>query len=243
MTSPKVRELTLVRKQTITPNMLRITLGGADMKDFPSDQESAYVKLLFPRESESRPLMRTYTVRAQREQEIDIDFVIHADGGPAATWAIEADIGSRILVGGPGPKKLVDTAADWFLIVGDMTALPAISVNIEQLPDNARGYVAIEVISEADIQDLNPPENIDIHWVINPHPGVNNDLLFEKVTQLPWLNGRPSVWSACELGSMRKLRDHFRAQPQLDKNDLYISSYWKLGCNEDEHKAIKRTLS
>ena len=38
------------------------------------------------------------------------------------------------MVSGPGPKKLVDMNADWFLIAGDMSALPAISVNLEKLP-------------------------------------------------------------------------------------------------------------
>ncbi|WLQ16282.1 siderophore-interacting protein [Hahella aquimaris] len=243
MSRPAPRELTLVRRQSITPNMLRVTLGGDGIANFPADQESAYVKLMFPRDGEQRPLMRTYTVRAQREDEIDIDFVIHEDGGPASTWAIQAEIGSQILIGGPGPKKLVDADADWFLVIGDMTALPAISVNLEQLPSNARGYVVIEVISEADIQPLKTPANLDVHWLINPHPGVDSNLLLNKVRDLPWLQGRPSVWCACELNSMRQLRDHFRAQEGLQKSDLYISSYWKLGVSEDEHKVLKAALN
>jgi hypothetical protein len=39
---------------------------------------------------------------------------------------------------------------------------------------------------------------------------------------------------------MRKLRDYLRGQMGLGGDDLYISSYWKHGLIEDEHKEIKR---
>ena len=43
-----------------------------------------------------------------------------------------------------------------------MAALPALSVNIERLPGNARGYVAIEALSEEDIQELPAPEGVKL---------------------------------------------------------------------------------
>lgn len=243
MNKPAPRELTLIRKQQLTPNMLRVTLGGTGMQTFPADQASAYVKLMFPQHGAARPAVRTYTVRAQRETEIDIDFVVHQDAGPAASWAMNAPPGDSILVGGPGPKKQVDHQADWFLILGDMTALPAIGVNLAQLPTNARGYAVIEVICEDDIQPLSVPDGIEVHWQINPQPGQNSGALLDKVRQLPWLGGRPYVWCACELTSMRQLRDHFRSRPELDRDNLYISSYWKLGVKEEEHKRLKQALT
>jgi len=243
MSRPAPRELTLLRKRQVTPNMLRLTLGGSGMETFPADQASAYVKLMFPAADNARPTVRTYTVRAHRDNEIDLDFVIHQDAGPASSWAMSAQAGDKVLVGGPGPKKMVDNNADWFLIVGDMTALPAISVNLEQLPRDARGHAVIEVIDEADIQSLDAPANIEIHWQLNPHPGIHHSCLLDKVRQLPWSSGRPCVWCACEFSSMRNLRDHFRTIPELDRSNLYISSYWKLGAREDEHKELKRALA
>ncbi len=101
----------------------------------------------------------------------------------------------------------------------------------------------IEVIDAADIQPLEAPANVEVHWHINPHPGSDDHRLLEKVKQLPWLDGRPFVWCACEFTSMRNLRDHFRARPDLDRSNLYISSYWKLGAGEDEHKVLKRAFA
>ncbi|WP_033069895.1 siderophore-interacting protein [Thalassospira australica] len=252
MNKPAPRDLTVIRKGHVTPNMLRVTLGGDGMKDFPEDQASAYVKLIFPIEGDEkgRVLRRTYTVRHDRMtdqgREIDIDFVMHGDGsddndhgGPASNWAVNCAPGDVITIGGPGPKKLVDPTADWFLIVGDMTALPAVSVNLETLPSDAHGYAVIEVQSEGDMQDLKKPDNITIEWVINPHPGERNTALSDVVKNIPWKDGRASVWTACEFTSMQALRRYFREDRGLGRDDLYISSYWKLGMNEDNHKVIK----
>ena len=238
MNRPLPRELTVIKKAQITTNMLRVTLGGDNIHTIPANQESGYVKLIFPREDQ-KPCVRTYTIRHQRADEIDIDFVLHEDSGPASSWAKQAQANDLILVGGPGPKKLIE-AADWHIFVGDMTALPAISVNLEMLPQDAKGYAIIEVISQEDIQPLRHPENIELKWVINPHPGENANLLVEQVKLLPWLQGQVSVWAACEFSSMKMLRAFFKKDANIEKENLYLSSYWKLGSNEDQHKEVKR---
>ncbi|MGB7756087.1 MAG: siderophore-interacting protein [Salinisphaera sp.] len=237
---PPPRTFTVLDKTEITPNMLRVTLGGAAMADFPADQPSAYVKLRFAQAHSDRPLLRTYTIRAQRDDSVDIDFVRHGDGGPAARWAEDVQPGETIDIGGPGPKKLVDPAADWGLLIGDMTALPAISVNLETLPRDTRGHAIIEVLDEDDIQPLDAPEGIDIRWVINPHPGERGNTLYDAVRELAWQPGEPSVWCACEFSGMRRLRAHLHDERGVTRQQLYISSYWQRGSNEDAHKQNKR---
>ena len=106
------RELKVIGSKRITANMLRVTLGGKGMRDFPKDHEGGYVKLNFPQPDSERPITRTYSVRFQRENEIDIDFVLHGDGGPASRWAVDCQDGETIMAGGPGPKTLVDQQAD-----------------------------------------------------------------------------------------------------------------------------------
>ncbi|MBM6551791.1 siderophore-interacting protein [Marinomonas ostreistagni] len=238
MAKPEPRLLSVIRKSFITPNMLRLTLGGAGLKDFPEDQESGYVKLIFP--VDGGRLMRTYTIRHQRADEIDIDFAIHGDTGVACHWALHAQPGEEILVGGPGPKKLASEAADWNLFIGDMTSLPAISVNLGQLSKNAKGYALLEVQSEDDIQQLDKPEGITIKWIVNPTPGADSESLLNHVKQLDWLDGSLAVWAACEFSSMRALRQYFKGRDEVSKSDIYVSSYWKHGLNEDQHKVEKR---
>lgn len=240
MARPDPRQLQVIRSASVTPNMFRVTLGGAGMASFPDDQAGGYVKLMVPDAAAGRPLARTYTVRYQREDEIDIDFALHEDSGPATRWALAAQAGDMIGVGGPGPKKMVDHQADWVLLAGDMTALPAISVNIESLPAHATGHAAIEITDEADIQPLSAPEGLDIQWLVNPQPGAKSHLLIDHVKCLPWREGRASAWAACEFNSMRQLRDYLRTDRQLGTDALYISSYWKYGSNEDSHRVAKR---
>lgn len=243
LAKPQARELQVKRRSWVTKNMLRITLGGDGLGDFPQGQESAYIKLLFPQAGNDRPLMRTYTIRDQRPEEIDVDFVMHDEHGPASAWACKAEAGDRILVAGPGARKLISQKGDWFLLAADMTALPALSVNLEQLPDDAQGYAVIEVREEADIQSLKYPPRLKIHWVINPKPCPEGRPLLEKVQSLAVLPGTPSVWAACEFGSMRVLRQYFRQAFDVPKAQFYVSSYWKIGQTEDGHKKAKKNDS
>ena len=240
MPRPAPRTLHVISSTVITPHMLRVTLGGSEIDSFPADQESAYIKLAFTVPGSDESLMRTYTVRHQRADQFDVDFVLHEPAGPAAQWAKDARPGDRIVVGGPGAKKLVDNTADWFLIAGDMTALPALSVNLEQLPADAKGHAVIEVLDASDIQPLRHPAGVELHWLVNPHPGEAPQLLVDRLRELTWLPGRPSIWAACEFSAMRALRKHFKEERQVDRRDLYISSYWKLGSSEDQHKVAKR---
>ncbi|MCX2836302.1 siderophore-interacting protein [Microbulbifer thermotolerans] len=239
MAKPMMRELQVLRSAYVTPHMLRLTLGGEEMDGFPPDQESAYVKLLFPQPGQARPLMRTYTIRQQREGEIDIDFVMHEHTGPASSWARRARPGDRITIGGPGARKLINPEADWFLLAGDMTALPAISVNLESLPASARGYAVISVLDEADIQPLHHPAGVDIQWVIDHQEGENDFTILAQIEKLDWLQGQASVWAACEFSEMHQLRRYFR-QRGVPNSHRYISSYWKKGLSEDQHKLVKR---
>ncbi len=244
MAKPSPRMLEVKGITDITPNMRRITLGGKGMKDFPVAQESAYIKLMFPQDTGQKPIMRTYTIIQQRDHEIDVDFVLHGLNyqgyeGPASEWAKTTIVGDTILIGGPGAKKYINHAADWFLLAGDMTALPAITVNLAQLPADAIGYAVIEVLSADDIQSLKKPQNIEIEWVVNAQASNSSYPLLERVKALSWLDGTPAVWAACEFNSMRALRQYFK-QKDVSKTHLYISSYWKLDNSEDEHKVIKR---
>lgn len=240
MSRPAPRQLEVIRCTQVTPHMRRITLGGEGMASFPADQESAYIKLILPRANKSRPWLRTYTVRHQRDNEIDVDFVIHDHPGPASAWALECQPGDTLLVGGPGPKKLANPQADWFFLVGDMTALPAISVNLALLPDDARGHAVIEVTSDEDRQALSHPDGLELHWVTSPQPDPKGAVLDTKVRSLPWLEGQAAAWIACEFNGMRRLRRYFKLEREVPKSHLYVSSYWKIGHAEDAHKLVKK---
>lgn len=226
----------------ISANMKRITFGGDSLAAYPAGGEGRYIKLFLDTAGQENPSVRTYTIRNHRPRclEIDVDFVMHGDHGVASAWAHRAKVGDTVTVGGPGPGKMVDTSADWFFLVGDMTALPALSVNLEALPESAVGYAVVEVIDDCDQQELKAPPGMEIHWVRCPPHEKGAEWITNYVRERSWLEGRPSVWAASEFETMRALRRYFKSERGLPKSDVYVSSYWKNGLREDEHKVVKK---
>lgn len=71
MPKPKLnpRQLEVLGKTRLTQHLVRVTLGGEALQDFPEHQESAYVKLLYPQEGSDQLLTRTYTIARQRPEQ------------------------------------------------------------------------------------------------------------------------------------------------------------------------------
>lgn len=243
---PPPRNLDVIAKRYITPNMLRVSLGGDELAGFPSDSEGGYVKLRLPSpDKPGKTVVRTYTIRHQRDGEIDIDFALHGktetgSAGPATEWAVNAQIGHSIELGGPGSAKPLPPNMPFYLVAGDMTSLPAISVNLASLPDNARGLAFIEIMSEDDRQDLTKPDAVEIVWTIAKQPGTAADRFVQAVRDAGWPDDGLYAWSASEFSVMRALRAYLREERGLGPDRLYISSYWKSGLSEEEHKVAKR---
>lgn len=241
---PAPRTLEVLSKREITPNMLRVTLGGEGLEGFPQGSDGGYIKLRLFSDGSDKPIVRTYTIREQRADAIDVNFALHEDAsgshGPATDWAIAAWPGQKIEIGGPGPAKPLPEGSDFYLIAGDMTALPAISVNLERLPADAVGYAVIEIQSEADRQDIDVPAGFDLDFVVNPVPGSDPSILADSVRAAYPSRGSVYAWVASEFSTMRELRAFLREDCGLGRDQLYISSYWKSGLSEEDHKLVKR---
>jgi NADPH-dependent ferric siderophore reductase len=222
--------------------MRRITFAGESLAQFPPDCAGGYIKLMFDNSRQGKPSVRTYTIRHHREskREIDVDFAMHADEGLASNWAENTKPGDLLMIGGPGPKKSVDLNADWFFLVGDMSSLPALSVNLESLPATATGYVVIELLHEDDKQEIRAPAGMQIQWLVKENGALHTARLVESVRSKAWLAGKPAVWAASEFDTMKALRRYFKEERGLPKTHTYFSSYWKNGLRESEHVIVKR---
>ena len=140
--------------ERLTPHMVRVVLGGEGLAEFtPTDFTDQYVNALFvPPEApysvpfdvdavrdgapEHRPRGRRYSVRAwdAAERRLTLDFVVHGDVGYAGRWASQASPGDRLQILGPSGGYAPDPDADWHLMVGDESALPAIAASLERVP-------------------------------------------------------------------------------------------------------------
>jgi NADPH-dependent ferric siderophore reductase len=166
----------------LTPTFRRFTFGGPDLADYGDPGYDQRIKVVFPTdvvgidamptdddwytqwralEEARRPPFRTYTTRAVRnaESEVDVDMVAHEVLGPASAWIDRARVGDEVLIFAPttahtgvsfGVDFVPPASTGCFLLAGDETAAPAIAVILEQLPGTARGIVVLEVPDERD---------------------------------------------------------------------------------------------
>jgi len=234
--------LTVADTRRVSPSMHQITLEGDDLLDFPRDQDGAYFKLILePGTAGKKALMRTYTIRRQREGAIDIQFALHGDhaAGAATSWALAAKAGDAMTIRGPGSLKPFPGACDFHLIAGDMSALPVISANLERMDRDAKGVAVLEIQHEEDAVAIDAPKGVAIQWLVNPKPGLHPDLLGDALRPAQRPKGEIAGWVASEFEAMKKVRAFLREEVGVAPRNLYASSYWKLGLNETEHKVIK----
>ena len=130
---PKRRTLTVERVERLTPNMQRIVFISPELADFESAGADDHVKL-FLADGRGGMCMRDYTPRSfdRAQGRLTIDFALH-EAGPATAWALAAEIGQTLQIGGPRGSSLVSDDFDWYLLIGDETALPSIGRRLEEL--------------------------------------------------------------------------------------------------------------
>ena len=254
--------LTVIRREDLSPHMVRIVAGGDGFADFTNnDFVDRYIKLVFPqpgveydspldlwsiRETMPReqwPFTRTYTVRwvDAAARELAIDFVVHGDEGLAGPWAAKAQPGDTLTFTGPGGAYNPAPEADWYLFAGDEAALPAIAACVESLPAEATGLAFLEVDSDADIHQIAAPAGVEVHWLTrNGVPAGDSDLLVQAVADAEWPDGRVDVFAHGERGYMKALRDVLFKQRGLDRKQVSLSGYWAKGRVEDVFQAEKK---
>lgn len=252
------RFLTVKSAFHLSPNLIRVTFAGPELEGFPKGHHGANCKLVLPRDGESRAdfeayfapdapeekihPVRTYTVRAYREDvlELDIDFVAHGDNGPATRWAQAAKPGSFLGFFGPSQPKLTEFHADWYLLAADLSAMPVVEATLEMLPREAKGLCVFEVPSKEDIREITAPAGIDLRWLVQEDVHRPSTAQLDLVRALDWPSGAVQTCIAGESSVIRSLRDHLHNERQVPKKDTYISGYWKIGLVEDEHQKMKR---
>ena len=132
------RTLVVRRVERITPAMVRIAFAGPELDGFISPAPDDHVKLFVPG-PDGALHGRHYTPRGfdAASQELLIDFALHGEAeaqGPVTRWAQTAVPGASLVLGGPRGSAIVPDDFDWWLLLGDETALPAIARRVETLP-------------------------------------------------------------------------------------------------------------
>jgi NADPH-dependent ferric siderophore reductase len=241
----------------LTPSMVRVVLGGEGLARFePTPFTDQYVNaLLIPegapysvpfdpdvvRASDYRPVGRRYTIRRWDpvDRRVTVDFVVHGDVGFAGRWANRAKVGDRLQMVGPTGGYAPSTTADWHLMVGDESALPAIGASLEQVRPGVPTVVVVVVDGPDHEIALDCPGDAKVQWVHRQADPGNHGLLLGAVetTELP--TGAADVFVHGEAGEVRAVRRHLLAERGIPKEGASISPYWRRNFTDEAWREVK----
>lgn len=217
-------DVRVARTIALTPSLLRVVFTGDSVAQMRSHGPDQRIKLFFPAADGSlpaladhpdwyaayraqpeatRPPMRTYTIRALRPHnaELDVDFVLHGVSGPASRWATRACPGDRLQIWAPRGECPDEAAGyEWrppaharqLLIVADETALPAAAGILEQLsarpqPPQVRALIELPHADDGAYPALREGAFAPVRWLPRDQDGggiAHGERLLEAVRSL-----------------------------------------------------------
>jgi NADPH-dependent ferric siderophore reductase len=250
-----VRRATVTAVRRVVPSIVRITLAGNELVEFSAVGPADHVKVFFPdpatgsltvpelgpegmrRPTEGIVLSRDYTPLAFRpeERELDLDFVIHGDEGPATAWASRAAAGDELGIGGPRGSRLVPEGIRRLLVVADETALPATSRWLALLPQEVSVTALLDVADDTVTSYFEDADaRFDPEWLLRDEgPGQ----LDEALRSLGPIDGDTFVFLAGEATTLAPLRRYLRHELGLPAEQVSASGYWKRGIVNLDHHA------
>ena len=151
--------------------------------------------------------------------------------GRRPSWAAQAAPGQQLSVGGPRGSFVVPDDFDWYLFVGDETALPAIGRRLEELRAGARAIVVAAVTGPEEEQSVRQPRQRRTIWVHRPLSRAEDPApLLDAVRALTLpKSGDGYAWAAGESQTAKLLRRHLLDERGLDKAHVKAAGYWKRG--------------
>lgn len=256
--------LTVTSTEMLTPRLRRVWFHSDDLSAFAASSDTdRYVKLVFPKDGvtypepldvralrgvippEDMPAIRTYTALFPDVEAgtVAIDFVVHGDEGVAGPWAMQAVAGTRLMANGPGGAYRPDPTADWHLLVGDESALPAITAALSAMPEDA----VVRVVALVDSADheigLPLPAKGEVSY-LHRGPSEDDGLLVAALRALDWLPGRVQVFAHGEAQEiMHGVRPYLFRERGLPREQVSVSGYWRRGRSEEGFRAWKSELA
>lgn len=254
---------TVLSRTQLTPSLVRIVLGGPGLVGFvgpgPDGDTDAYVNLALPpagapygapfdpdgiKDAQPRewwPARRRYTVRHwdAAAGELTLDFVVHGSEGVAGPWAQQARPGDLLVLTGPGSGYRPDPSADWHLLVGDESALPAIAASLEAVPAGAPVVVRLLCDGPEHELALTTPGTLDLAW-LHRTAASGTTALADAVAALSFPPGRVHAFVHGEAEEIRAVRRHLLGERGLDRSAMSCSPYWRRTMTDEAWRAVKR---
>jgi len=246
----------VIRTERISPNFMRITVGGDALRGLENYGFDHWFRLFLPKEEgetsfnlpdradmvgylkylrmpeATRPYLRNYTVREFRpdDLELDIDFAVHGDDGIATRWATRTSTGDTVALIDQGIGYEWPENTEHHVLVADETGLPAVAGILRDLPREAVGTAMIEIPHADDAQDVSAPDGFDVRWLVRDTGARPGQLALDSL--LAWQPPTSAVSAylvgeqALATGARRDL-----VAKGIAKKSITFSGYWRLGAD------------
>jgi NADPH-dependent ferric siderophore reductase len=213
----------------ITPNLRRVQLTADDLAEFKPKPAQEIVRQI-PQEG-PEPARRHYTIRRYDPATglIDVDFVLHGAHAPAVRWALDAKPGQAIDIRGPRGRIALSPSADWHLMSGDETAMPAILALAEALPTGAKAHLFLEIGGPEDKMPVESQAEVTVTW-LSRHgaPAAPSRLLPDAIDAFTLLPGKGHAIIIGETSTVRAQR-HALIARGFTRDQIYSEGYWRPG--------------
>ncbi|HEY3530291.1 MAG TPA: siderophore-interacting protein [Nocardioides sp.] len=200
-------------REQLSPRLVRLTLSVPGFASTGILDE--WVGLVVPGQFQ----VRYYTVRSVDGDRLVIDVVIH-EVGLVTEWVSSDCVGDTAVVTAAQGSFAPPADAAWLLLVGDLTAMPAMARICEtsglptrvwaEVPDDLSGYL---------------PEGTDVTWLEPPAEAQSR--LAEIVEGIDWPEGDGYFWMAGESAQMRAIRKHLMRERRLPNAAYDVMGYWR----------------
>ena len=206
---------TVVSREELSRHLVRVVL---DVPDFVSTGiPDEWVGLVVPGQFQSR----YYTVRSLAGTRLTLDIVVH-DVGLVTEWARRPEagglVGETVTITEPKGSFELPAGAQWLMLVGDLTALPAMARIAETVDLPTRVWAEVPDA----LPDYLGEVSAEVTWV----PG-HGDHLAELVEGLEWPGGEGYFWMAGESAQMRAIRKHLMRERRLSSHAYDVMGYWR----------------
>jgi NADPH-dependent ferric siderophore reductase len=156
-------------------------------------------------------------VRGYDARELVLDVVVH-EIGLVTEWASRDCVGEVVTITEPRGSFAPPPDATWLILVGDLTALPAMARIAEhtKLPTKIWAEVSDDL-------DGYLPASAETTWLST---GPAGSRLAEIVETIEWPEGPGYFWMAGESAQMRAIRKHLLRERHGSAYD--VMGYWRM---------------
>jgi len=220
----------VVRREQLAEHFVRVVLAGDGLVGFASTGiPDEWVGLIVPGQFQSR----YYTVRSWDAvaHELTLDIVVH-DHGLVTEWAARPEIvGETVTVTDPKGSFALPEDAAWLLLVGDLTALPAMARITEwaagRSPASKWSQSPRIWVESPEVLTTYLPVTAEVSWSIPPSDDSSD--LATVVEGIDWPDGEGYFWMAGESSQMRAIRKHLMRDRSLPSHAYDVMGYWRGG--------------